>query len=111
MNDLAKAYVTGSIISDIIDNTGIDGYIKELILDDYGQCIRVTIVCYGIGVSEIQKIGNEFGDDDPNTHSVNRLETELVFVNKRHEELYTKASSITLSINVPKEFFNEEDEE
>lgn len=111
MNDLAKAYTTGAIISNILYDISLKAYIKELVLDDYGQCVHVTIVCYGIGVSEIQKIGNEFGDNDPNTHSVNRYETELVFVNDRHEELYTEAGSITLSINVPKEFYDEEDEE
>ena len=111
MNDLAKAYTTGAIISNILYDISLKAYIKELVLDDYGQCVHVTIVCRGMGVSDIQKIGNEFGDDDPYTRSFNRYETILVFINERHKELYTKANGITLSIDVPNYFYDKEDEE
>ena len=68
-----------------------DTEIKEVFLDDHGQCIHVTFTG-GVYASTIIAIGEAFGDDDPNVHGVSDNTVNIVFVNEKYQVLVETAT-------------------
>ena len=109
MYDNAKAYQVAAIISDHLDCSEFgENYISKLLLDDHGQCLHLTI--WGpMGLEDMQTIAKAFGDPSFEVYPISKNEMKMVFCNNSHEELYTEAESVELSMNIPQEYLKNKD--
>ena len=75
-----------NIVTRILAEHKEDGEISDILLDDYSQCIHVTIKdAAGLMASTAMKIGQAFGDEQgANIHALGPDEFELVFCNYKY---------------------------
>ena len=89
------AFKTAEIISNILFDCNADAELTEICLDDYGQCIHAKLKG-DFNVGEIIKIGQEFGDENPNIHALGEETIKIVFCNEKQETI--TIPSITIKI-------------
>lgn len=58
--------------------------IKEVIFDDNGACIHLTLSS-GVSASTIIAIGEAFGDDDPDVFGNDESTFTIVFINYKYD--------------------------
>lgn len=76
-----------NIVNDYLEKDGLDdNEIKDVLIDDYGQCIHVSFTG-AICAQTIIDIGKEFGDDNPNVYSTPGEALKIIFINDNHKEL------------------------
>ena len=102
MYDNAKAHQVAAIISDVLYCSSMKVYLSKLTLDDYGQCLHVTIGG-AMSLEDMQDVAKSFGDPSFDVYPVSENEIRMVFCNNSHEELYTEAESVELSMNISPE--------
>ena len=75
-----------NIVTRILAEHKEDGEISDILLDNYGQCIHVTIKdAAGLMASTAMEIGQAFGDEQgANIHALGPYEFELVFCNYKY---------------------------
>ena len=83
--ELGREKFVTDIVSEILNNDGLDNnVIKEVILDDHGNCIHITFTG-AIGASAIIAIGEAFGNNNPNVYAVGEDTLNIVFVNEKYD--------------------------
>ena len=84
--ELGREKFVADIVSDILKKDGLDeNEIKEVILDDHGNCIHVTFTG-AASTSAIIAIGEAFADNNgPNVHAVGDNTLNIVFVNEKYD--------------------------
>lgn len=84
--DLGREKLVTNLVSEILDNDGLDeNEIKEVLLDDHGQCIHVTI-SGAVSARAIINIGEAFADNnEPDVYAVGDNTLKFVFVNEKYD--------------------------
>ena len=84
--EIGREKFVKDIVSEILKNDHLDdNVIKEVILDDHGNCIHVTFTG-AVGASTIIAIGEAFGEkNDPNVYAVGDNTLNIVFVNEKYD--------------------------
>ena len=85
-NNFSNMLFVANIVTRILEEHKEDGEISDILLDDYGQCIHVTIKdAAGLLASTAMEIGQAFGDKQgANIHALGPDEFELVFCNYKY---------------------------
>ena len=84
--EIGREKFVKDIVSEILKNDHLDdNVIKEVILDDHGNCIHVTFTG-AVGASAIIAIGEAFGDNNnPNVYAVGDNTLNIVFTNEKYD--------------------------
>lgn len=82
-NSLKNQLFVANIVTRILEHDNHDGVVSDVDIDDYGQCIHVTIEdASGLMSSTAMKIGQAFGDvKGANIHALDQYKFQLEFLN------------------------------
>ena len=85
-NNFSNMLFVANIVTRILAEHKEDGEISDILLDDYGQCIQVTIKdAPGLLASTAMEIGQAFGDEGgANIQALGPDEFVLVFYNIKY---------------------------
>lgn len=81
-----KIIFVRDLVFGILDKDWNSNYVTDIVVDDGGNCIHVTI-SGDIGMKVIAEIGNTFGDKDPTIYGVGNDKIKLVMLNYKIKEL------------------------
>ena len=85
-NSFSNMLFVANIVNRILAEHKEEGEISDILIDDYGQCIQVTIKdAAGIMAATAMEIGQAFGDEGgANIHALGPDEFVLVFCNVKY---------------------------
>lgn len=99
MTDTAVLFHAAQIISQAISEYR---QLTGLLIDDKGNCIHAIVTTKEpITIDSIKRLGEEFGDNDPNVYAEGSDMFRIVITNDKHDEITLKSNSIQGNFDVP----------
>lgn len=83
--EMGKEKIVTDLVTELLSIDPLDDtHVKEVLLDDHGNCIHITF-SGGVSATTLIAISKAFGDDDPDVYGDGENSIELVFINNKYD--------------------------